>query len=405
MAAVAGTVDSRAAAEAYLGGICFKVGPPARIGAELEWLTVLGDGERSRAERPGLARFAAALGPHAPTTIAPDSPARPLPHGSYVTLEPGGQIELSSLPAESAAELCAALAADVAALSRLLGARGIRLAGAAADVHRPPRRLLAAPRYRAMEARFVGIGPFGVLMMCNTAATQVCVDAGADAAEIAARWRCLYAVGPALVAAFACSPRLHGAPGDAWASQRMRTWLHLDPSRTAPPPGSAPADYPAWVLDVPLLCVRRTGADWSAPAGATFGDWIDGALDAVLGRRPTLDDLRYHLTTLFPPVRPAGHLEVRYLDAQPGAGWAVPILAVAALMSAPEVVAEATVIAAGTAERWHEAAHDGLGCPELRTAAGDLLELAAAHSGRPDALGAAARRCRRGIDPTRQEAA
>ncbi|GAB4589022.1 ergothioneine biosynthesis glutamate--cysteine ligase EgtA [Nocardia sp. IFM 10818] len=399
-----GEFSSRAAAEAYVGKVCFKQGPPQLIGAELEWLTA--QGERSvSAPRPDLTELASALGPHAPRSISPDSPAVALPGGSRVTIEPGGQIELSSAPFGAAAELCENLRTDAIRLRELLESRAIRTFSAAADDSRPAQRLLQLPRYSAMERSFAGIGPFGTLMMCNTAATQVSVDAGADAAEITARWTALYAIGPALLAAFACSPGLHGAPPGAWASQRMRTWLRLDHLRTRPPvhDWSDPiTGYARWALEVPLLCVRGDGADWTAPPGATFADWLCGALDDEIPRRPDHTDLDYHLTTVFPPVRAAGHLEVRYLDAQPGEAWTVPVHAVSALMSTPAVVAEATALAAETSGRWSEAACRGLADPEIRAAAVELLELAAAHAGTPGAaaeLAAAAERCRRGSAP------
>src|SRR5690606_34317074 len=135
----------------------------------------------------------------------------------------------------------------------------------------------------------------------------------------------LYAIGPALLAAFACSPELRGAPAGEWASQRMRTWLRLDHSRTRPPVedwADPIAGYARWALDAPLLCVRSrepeagsapADCSWAAPPGATFADWLSGALDDEIGRRPDRSDLDYHLTTMFPPVRPSGHLEVRYL--------------------------------------------------------------------------------------------
>ena len=390
-------LTTRAAAEAYVGGVCFKLGPPMLIGAELEWLTAARDGAR-----PRPTDFAAALGPHAPTSIVADSPARALPGGSVVTLEPGGQIELSSAPMSSAEELCAALTSDSTRLEHLLAGAGIAMRSGAADTDRIAERILPAPRYRAMQHRFDRIGPFGRLMMCNTTATQISVDAGGDAAEVASRWRALYAIGPALLAAFACSPRLRGIPGGRWASQRMRTWFELDPGRTDPPRLSDPIrDYASWAVDAPLLCVRGgcgdSADDWSVPGDATFSDWVAGELDSVIGRSPNVSDLDYHLTTLFPPVRAAGHFEVRYLDAQPGDGWRIPVAALSALFGDPVTIEEATAIAAPTADRWRCAAELGLIEPELRTAAVDLLELAASRSATfaPD-LAAAAERCRRG---------
>ena len=258
-----------------------------------------------------------------------------------------------------------------------------------------------------MERHFTTIGPLGVLMMCNTAAIQVSVDAGADPADVAARWHVLHAAGPALLAAFACSPELSGAPGGSWASQRMRTWLHLDPARTA-----APADahrYARWALDVPLLCIRRTDSD--GLGGAARARHSPTGSTALSTTRSTVGPLRidldYHLTTLFPPVRAKGHLEVRYIDSQPADGWTVPIHAVAALTRTPSVVEEARRISADTADAWFDAARDGLSDPDLRRAATELLTLAAAHAPGPDAarlLGAAARRCRRRRTPVGEAA-
>ncbi len=390
-------LTSRSAAEQYVAGACFTLRRPRLVGAELEWPTRVPGGGR-----PGLAEFATALGPYAPATVDPASPARALSGGSAVTVEPGGQIELSSAPSASVEELCESLDADARQLRTILARAGIATRDAAADVDRPAVRILPAPRYRAMQHRFDRIGPYGRLMMCNTAATQVSVDAGVDASEVAARWTALYTIGPALLAAFACSPRLWGIPFGAWASQRMRTWLELDPGRTLPPPLSDPvADYARWALDVPLLCVRGGCSDdpddWSVPGDVRFSDWLAGDADSVIGRPPGRSDLDYHLSTLFPPVRATGHLEVRYLDAQPGPMWRVPIAAVAALMRDPGTIAEATALSAGTAGRWHDAARHGLRDGELRSTAKNLLRLAAASSDSfARDLDGAADRCRQG---------
>ncbi|WP_330228489.1 ergothioneine biosynthesis glutamate--cysteine ligase EgtA [Nocardia sp. NBC_00508] len=417
-----GELSTRAAAEAYIGGVCFKLGPPALIGAELEWLTVQGECSASgpsAAPRPQLSALADALGPYAPRSIAADSPALALPGGSRVTLEPGGQIELSSAPYGTAAQLCDRLREDARLLRELLESRSIRPISLAADADRRPKRLLQLPRYRAMERSFGGIGPFGKLMMCNTAATQVSVDAGGDRAEVTARWTALYAIGPALLAAFACSPALRGAPPGTWASQRMRAWLRLDNARTRPQVldwADPVAAYGRWALDVPLLCVRRPDdagepgnghhGGWFAPPGATFADWLSGALDDEVGRRPDTGDLDYHLTTLFPPVRASGHLEVRYIDAQPGDAWTVPVHVIDALLSSPAVVAEATSLAAPLADRWVDAARSGLADPDIRAGAVALLRLAAAHAATEQAARAvesAAERCRSGRIPTEDD--
>ncbi|RRQ28018.1 ergothioneine biosynthesis glutamate--cysteine ligase EgtA [Rhodococcus sp. Eu-32] len=388
-------LSSRPAAEAYVASVCFKLGPPQLIGAELEFLTHTADGDR-----PSIDHLATALGEFAPRSISPDSPASPLRGGSAVTIEPGGQIELSSSPFASVRELQDAVDSDVLHVEDLLRTHGVALSSIPADTERAARRLLVLPRYCAMENRFTTIGPFGKLMMCNTAATQISVDAGVDRADVTRRWQMLEAIGPAFVAAFACSPRLHGAPDDGWASQRMRTWLELDGSRTdVPSTGDPMTDYAAWAVDVPLLCIRGETENWEAPDGMSFADWI--ADEAPIGRRPTEADLDYHLTTLFPHVRACGHLEIRYLDAQPDNQWVVPAAAFDALLSSPAVTDAACSIAGPTSGRWTDAARVGLADAEFRHGAEDVLRLAAEHSVEyGEMLMLTAERCRRGETPT-----
>ena len=111
---------------AYVTRVCFKHGPPARTGIELEWLLI---DPHDPDRRPDVPTLAALLGPHAPPTLVPDSPAAPLPHGGRVTVEPGGQIEISSPPATSLAGLIAGISADIQALRALLAPSGFELAG------------------------------------------------------------------------------------------------------------------------------------------------------------------------------------------------------------------------------------------------------------------------------------
>ncbi|MDJ0394019.1 ergothioneine biosynthesis glutamate--cysteine ligase EgtA [Rhodococcus sp. G-MC3] len=387
-------LSSRPAAETYVASVCFKVGPPQLIGAELEWLTHTADGDR-----PSLSSMATALGEYAPRSIASDSPALSLPGGSAVTIEPGGQIELSSAPHASVLELQSALDSDARVLTGLMNAAHLGMVSVPADRDRDPIRLLVLPRYCAMENRFTTVGPYGKLMMCNTAAAQVSVDAGADRVQIAQRWEMLEAVGPAFVAGFACSPTLQGAPDGDWASQRMRTWLELDASRTeVPSTGDPISDYAHWALDVPLLCIPGEGENWEAPVGITFANWMDD--HALIGRPPTIGDLDYHLTTLFPHVRACGHLEIRYLDAQPEGQWVIPAAAFEALLGSPAVTAQATALTGDTRGRWIDAARDGLTDRDLRSVAERLLRLAADNSPHYESiLTDAADRCRRGDPP------
>ena len=128
--------------------------------------------------------------------------------------------------------------------------------------------------------------------------------------------------GPTLVAAFANSP----APG--WKSARMGWWMAMDPQYTV-----SPADWATQVLDAPVMLIRVADDDFRAmPATRSFRQWItDGH---PLGF-PTEDDLAYHVTTLFPPVRCRGWLELRMLDALPSPWWEVATAVTVAILAGP----------------------------------------------------------------------
>jgi glutamate--cysteine ligase len=304
----------------------------------------------------------------------------PLPGGSLVTVEPGGQVELSVPPASSPAHLHSTVETDLAALSGLLSPFGLTLGHRGIDPHRPPELAIRTPRYAAMAAAFQPYRPHGQTMMGSTAGLQICVDAGTPA-QVAERWRAVHAFGPALLAAFANSRR-HAGHDSGWSSARMRAWLGLDPRRTAPVwcPGAADqataagaaAAWARYALAAPLLCVRRAGGNWVAPPDATFADWIDGALPEP----PTQDDLAYHLSTLFPPVRPRGYLEVRYLDTQPPGEWFAPVAVLDTLLADSAIIAAAERLAAPAVGRWQAAARCGIADPGVALAARGLLTLA-----------------------------
>lgn len=348
-----------------------RLGPPETVGAELEWLAVDRD---CPASAPSLERVHRAL-----------SRLGPLPGGSVLTTEPGGQIELSSVPCAGAADAVAALTADVAAVRRALAADRVELRGLGADPVRPPVRLLDSPRYAVMESYFGSCGPgvaaAGRAMMCSTAAVQVSLDAGLPGSgrqSLDERWRRAHAVGPALVAAFACSPLLAGRR-TGWRSTRQRVWGQLDPCRTAAPaPGMSAVDaVTAMALTARVLTVRdAAGVCRAAPRELTFDRWL--ADDALVGRRVTVADLDYHLSTLFPPVRLRGWLELRYLDALPDPLWQVAV-AVATAVLDDDVAADAAREACEPVEgRWADAARAATADPALAEAAVGCLHAAAA---------------------------
>lgn len=346
----------------HVHGICFKTGPPGLVGAEAEWLV-------SDTTAPHR---------HVPLDELQSAVTRAgaLPSGSAVTYEPGGQLELSSLPYEGVAACRRALQADLDHVSAALGAAGLTLTGLGLDPVRTPRRQLDLPRYKAMEAFFdvhsravfpSMIQGAGRSMMCSTAGLQVCLDIGRDAADAEARWRLTHALGPVLVAAFANSPVMGGRP-TGWRSTRQAIWARLDPGRCAPArrderTGAADA-WAAYALDARLMAVRDTDTDWAYDPGYTLREWIAGAGE----RRPTADDLEFHLSTLFPPVRPRGWLELRMIDAQHHRWWPVPLAVVTALVEDPQAGSVAAAAAAPVATRWREAARHGPSDPPLREA-------------------------------------
>jgi len=352
--------------------VCFKHGPPRLHGVELEWTV---HHQRDPGHPLSASQLSLALGDHAPRTINPQSPHQPLAAGSLVTVEPGGQVEISAPPTTSVADLISLTTSDSATLAALLDGFGLVLGCQGTDPHRRPTRLFQVPRYDAMQAAFDPIGPEGLRMMCSTASVQVCIDAG-EAERVLMRWRAAHALGPALVALFANSPDLDGR-GTGWASSRLRATLGTCPPFTMPP---EPSDDPAqqWArtaMEAPVICVRQDGPSWAAPPGLTFARWL--AEPGRVGRRPTIDDLDYHLTTLFPPVRPKGYLEIRYLDAQAGYGWTTAVALLAALMARTATIDRVLDLTGASTGLWFDAAREGMAHPVLREAARAVVQLGA----------------------------
>jgi glutamate--cysteine ligase len=377
-------------AYAYAAGICFKHGPPTLIGVELEFTVHDADDPRCPIHR---SRLTSALGPYRPPALDPSAPVhRSLPHGALVTVEPGGQVELSGTPAPSLGECLASTADDLDVLRAALAGAGLALGARGADPYRPPVRVLDHPRYVAMERHLDDGGRAGRYMMGSTASVQVCVDAGTDGdatagpavTDAGTRWLLAHRLGPVLVAMFANSPVLAGRR-TGWVSSRQAVWRAVDPARTAPPwaadprtgvggAGEAAEAYAAWALAAPLMCRRQATGSWQVGTGTTLAQWISDA--AGRSDSPTFDDLDYHLTTLFPPVRPRGHLELRYLDTQPGDGWQVVAAVVSALLDDPRAADAALEVSECTAGRWLDAARVGLADPELGRVAKACLSLA-----------------------------
>ncbi|MEW1612760.1 MULTISPECIES: ergothioneine biosynthesis glutamate--cysteine ligase EgtA [unclassified Streptomyces] len=369
------TLDEGAAQD-LLRGICFKTGPPRIVGVELEWLIHDQEHPAVPVAQERLDSAVAAL--------------RELPLSAALTFEPGGQLELSSQPAGSLMECVERTAADLAAVRGSLGRAGLAPVGLGVDPWQTPHRRLREPRYDAMEAALDRTGPAGRAMMCTSASVQVCLDAGEEEPGplgYGRRWQLTHLLGAVLVAAFANSPFRQGRR-TGWKSTRQSLWADLDPVRTLAPSGGLPPReaWAAYVLDTTVMCVRREDGPWDVPEGLTFREWIRTGAP----RPPVRADLDYHITTLFPPVRPRGHLELRMIDAQSGAdGWLVPLAVATALFDDPEAaetvyrtvkpLAESAGYAAAPRNPlWTTAAREGLDDPELRAAATVCFETALA---------------------------
>jgi glutamate--cysteine ligase len=375
-------------AAAYIHGICLKAGPPRKVGVELEWLV---RELRDPVSHVPAERIAAAVGAFTGHGQLPSSSAPGvLPSGSLLTAEPGGQLELSSLPADSLDDCVRATAADLAALRAAVAEVGLELAGIGLDPVRSPHRILDLPRYAAMEEFFDRGGPWGTRMMCSTASVQACLDAGDDSdghTGYRYRWRLLHAIGPVLVAAFANSP-LHAGKPTGWKSSRQQAWVDIDPGRTRPvhagfgQRGDPRDAWVAYALDAEVMLIRdQDSADWSSPPGLTLRRWLRGTGGAL--REPEPDDVAYHLSTLFPPVRPRGHFEIRVTDAQPGDGWIVP-LAITAALAGDARAADAALAAAerihgdSAAVPWLRAARLGPADPAIARASRECFDAARA---------------------------
>jgi glutamate--cysteine ligase len=294
-----------------------------------------------------------------------------LPGGSVVTVEPGGAVELSTPPLHGVVAAVDALTADRAVLRSIFARAGLGLVLLGADPLRPPRRINPGERYQAMEQHFVaaGTGRAGAAMMTSTASIQVNVDAG-PADGWADRVRLAHALGPTMIAIAANSPLLRGS-FSGWRSSRQRVWSQLDTARCGPVLGASgddPAsDWARYALKAPVMLVHSPAAV-PVTRHVAFADWVDGQVD-LAARRPTAADLDYHLTTLFPPVRPRQWLEIRYLDSVPDALWPALVFTLVTLLDDPEAAATAAEVTESVATAWDIAARVGLADRRLHASA------------------------------------
>lgn len=356
----------------YIGGDSLRDGPVGTVGLEIEAHCYdITDPMR----RPGWQEL---------SDVIATVPA--LPGGSAITVEPGGAVELSGPPLSDAPAAIDAMSADRRVLVDAFRRRGLGLVLLGADPLRPAQRVNPGGRYRAMEEFFSasGTADAGAAMMTSTASVQVNVDAGPRDGW-AERVRLAHALGPTMIAITANSPLL-GGEFTGWRSARQHVWSRLDSARCGPILGANDEDpvndWTRYALKAPVMLVHTPEAvavtEW-----VPFAEWADGTT-LLGGRRPTEADVDYHLTTLFPPVRPRGFLEIRYLDSVPDTVWPAVVFTLVTLLDDPAAAAIAADATETVATAWDRAAQVGLGDRRLHEAAVRCVRTAADRA--PDEL-------------------
>ncbi|TDH47866.1 ergothioneine biosynthesis glutamate--cysteine ligase EgtA [Mycobacterium eburneum] len=366
-----GELAGASAAAEQLADSCLTDAPLGRVGLEVEAHCYdLADPGR----RPGWDEL---------TAILNALPA--LPGGAVVSVEPGGAVELSGPPLPGAVAAIEAMALDQAVLRSAFTAAGLGLVLLGADPLRPARRINPGARYQAMEQFFTAsyTAVAGAAMMTSTASIQVNLDAGPRAGWAARVWLA-HALGPTMVAIAANSPLLGGA-FSGWQSTRQWVWSQLDAARCGPILGGSGADpgidWARYALKAPVMLVHSPDAV-AMTQYVPFADWADGRT-LLGGRRPTEADLDYHLTTLFPPVRPRRWLEIRYLDSVPDALWPAVVFTLVTLLDDPDAADFAAEAVEPVAAAWDVAARLGLGDRRIHTAATRCVALAAERAPAP----------------------
>ncbi|WP_145106589.1 glutamate--cysteine ligase [Cereibacter sediminicola] len=241
--------------------------------------------------------------------------------GANISLEPGGQLELSGAPLATVHETRAELEShlrEVAEVAEPLGVRFLGVGAAPIWTH-DEMPVMPKGRYRLMTDYMGRVGTHGTQMMYRTCTVQVNLDYASEA-DMVKKLRVALALQPVATALFASSPFFEGRV-NGHKSWRSRIWRSLDASRTGMLPfvfeeGMGFQRYVDWVLDVPMYFVYRDGHYIDA-LGQSFRDFLKGELPALPGEKPTLSDWADHMTTVFPEARVKKYIEMRGADAGP----------------------------------------------------------------------------------------
>lgn len=238
-----------------------------------------------------------------------------------ISLEPGGQFELSGAPLATIHQTCDEVNSHLAELKPICDELNIGMIGVGFNPKWPRDAIPVMPkgRYDIMRRYMPTRGSLGLDMMLRTSTVQVNLDY-ANEADMVAKMRVSMALQPVAVALFAASPFVEGR-AIHFQSYRSHIWTDTDPDRCGVLPfvfedGFGFERYVDYLLDVPMYFVWRAGR-YIDVAGQSFRDFIDGKLPGLPGERATMGDFIDHLSTVFPEVRLKRYIEMRGADAGP----------------------------------------------------------------------------------------
>jgi glutamate--cysteine ligase len=242
--------------------------------------------------------------------------------GQSITLEPGGQFELSGAPLENLNKTCDEVNTHLRQIKEVAGEMGVGFLGLGFQpkwgIDDIP--IMPKGRYKLMRDYMPTRGNLGRDMMFRTSTVQVNLDFASEA-DMVQKYRVALALQPVGTALFANSPFTEGKP-NGYLSYRSHIWTDVDPDRTGQVPfvfedGFGFERYVDYALDVPMYFVYRDGKYINA-LGQSFRDFLKGDLPALPGEKATMLDWENHLTTLFPEVRLKQFIELRGAD---GGQW------------------------------------------------------------------------------------
>jgi glutamate--cysteine ligase len=241
--------------------------------------------------------------------------------GGAISLEPGGQFELSGAPVETVHQTASELMAHLAQLREVARPLGIGFLGLGMTPNwrRADMPVMPKGRYKIMSAYMPKVGSLGLDMMFRTCTVQANLDFSSEA-DMVKKLRVSLALQPVATALFANSPFTEGKP-NGYLSFRSHIWTDTDRARSGMLPwafaeGMGFERYVDYALDVPMYFIKR-GDRYIDVSGMSFRSLMAGRLDNLAGERATISDWANHLTTIFPEVRLKRFLEMRGADGGP----------------------------------------------------------------------------------------